>query len=305
MSPLYYFTVDKDSHLRILSKTSSEELAGGMVNVLRAEQDALMKAYHAYPHVRLVLDSGAPQGYANVSAYAESIKRLAWRFEWFSSMDVLGDQDASEKQYEQLCSRLPDDLRTRVTWVYQCCPGQSLRARRRQLYRLRDALPFHKRIGLGGFVPILRRPQGVALALKYLQEIGEVFLDASLENQAHGFGWGSPALLLWAASQSWIGSLDSGKWLVAFKAHELLRTFGDQCHPEKLGLVLSPEECAANNLRVILNWLTPGASLQLLLPPARRTFPKRASQSVDDDALSEDNDPRAYQMSLWKGTPSL
>jgi len=267
--PTYYFSgLDRQQHFRLLAR----EGAMGMVNALTVGRPALLKSMAAYPHVPLVLDSGAYQGNRDVVGYARLIEwldqRFPERFHWFANLDVLGDMRASDEHYRKLLSLLPQHLHPRLLWVFHLPPGrQNARERQRCLERLASGAMEHVDFALGGIAGLLRRDPSHVLPL--LQEVGEVLTNAP-PIRVHVFGVAAPEVLLWLRVQPWFWSADSSRWQMVFRAGEVLRLSGEQSTLASLGLSFTAEECAANNIRTILSWLGGATPRELVFPATRR-----------------------------------
>jgi hypothetical protein len=124
----YFFSgINRPGLVRLLAA----ERAAGMVNMSVAGQPALMKAFTECPNVRLAMDSRAfahrrrkkrspDERERYLDSYARTILKVGARFEWWSSPDEIGDQEQSNRNYEDLLARLEvEELRAKVLWVYQ------------------------------------------------------------------------------------------------------------------------------------------------------------------------------------------
>lgn len=239
----YYFSgIDRASFLDVLAR----EGAAGMVNAANVMQPAMIAAYERFPQVPLALDSGAYQGNEDIVGYAKIVKQIGKRFEWVSNLDVIGDQEKSNRNWEVLA-----DNGAKTLWVYQVEGGKDLdyfffQARR------------HGFVGVGGLVPVIKRDVKAARIL--IHSIGRMLKMANAK--AHFFGVGSPGLLVEFGKEAWFESADSQSWLCGYKAGELIRSDGSRLSGNKIGLSLSGAECAAQNIRQIHGWMT-GKPLQL------------------------------------------
>ena len=97
---------------------------------------------------------------------------------------------------------------------------------------------------------------GVEATLAWLMRIGEVLAGAGAK--AHVFGVGNKAILSRLCEQPWLASLDSSKWLIAYRAHAMLLPSGECIRATEL----SRRECAAMNIRVIESWLRPSQEIE-------------------------------------------
>ena len=239
---------DRPDLVALLAKVG----VAGMVNALDACQPKLLEAYGSFPTLPLYLDSGAFQGNTDLLGYRKVIEQIGERFVWVANLDAIGDPRQSDANYRALVNALPPHLVDKVLWIYQggCLASLAAHARERG------------RVGIGGVVPISRE-HGVDAALTYLKRAGEVVGQEGA--QAHVFGVGSPFLLQALSSEPWVLSVDTSKWILGYRAQELLLVGGQQRSATQLGLRLSRAECAANNIRVLQGWLNPpGQGVQLI-----------------------------------------
>lgn len=225
------------------------EGAAGMVNASVATQEAMLRAYRRWPEVPLVLDSGAFQRNTDLEGYAAIVHEVGSRFQWVANLDVIGDQEASDRNWQSLIG-----MDCQPLWIYQVEGGWSLN----DLENTMQTLPHH--IGVGGLVPVIKRSPDEALRL--IERIGR-----RLERhwaKAHFFGVGSSFILAPFASEGWFASADSQSWLAGFKARELLTGDGRRVTCEALGLEFTRDECAAQNIRQIHSWIA-GQPIQFSL----------------------------------------
>ena len=233
----YYFSgIDRVSFFEILAR----EGAAGMVNAQIATQPAMTAAYERWPEIPLALDSGAFQGVTDVDWYANVVRQIGDRFDWVANLDVIGDQAASDRNWEALHSQMINAL-----WVYQVNGG-------RQLGYMASVAEVERFIGVGGLVPVMKL--SVQRAMDLIGEIGR-WLERS-GARAHFFGVSSPLVLAEFAGEEWFASADSQTWLSGFKSRELLARDGGRLKCEQLGIELSREECAAQNVRQIHTWMS-------------------------------------------------
>lgn len=259
MAIYYYSGVNKPVLLEVLAR----QRAPGMVNALYAGQRVLLEAYERYPEVSLVLDSGACQGYRNVETYARLIRKIGKRMLWCSNMDELHNQRISDDRYQHLKLLLADDedVCEKLLWVYQCQSRGSGWCHQGDLDALRRAVEHHRFIGIGGFISVIERDLSEAQDL--LSLIGAVLDEADAE--AHVFGLGNFALLLFACGQRWFRSADSTRWLRGLSSRILLTTDGKAISARKL--TFSGLQCAEQNVSAMQSWLQPGVTRQLYLFP--------------------------------------
>lgn len=241
----YYFSgIDRASFVELLA----QEGVAGMVNATVATQPAMKAAYRRYPEVSLVLDSGAFQGVDDLAWYASIIHEVGERFEWVANLDVIGDQAASDRNRQQL----HEEMDCTTLWIYQVEGGAPLG-------RLESEVGCEGFVGIGGLVPVIKRSVGEALHL--IEAIGKILHPWS---RAHFFGVSAPRILAEFGQEPWFASADSGAWLCGVKARELLTRDGRRLKCEQIGLELSREECAAQNMRQIHTWMS-GETIQFSL----------------------------------------
>jgi hypothetical protein len=178
--------------------------------------------------------------------YIDLIEQYGSRFNWIANLDCLFDQPTSDTHYDLITARLSlPELRAKILWIYQGGQRADLAARARE-YGL---------VGIGGCVKRMLR-EGMVATMRWLAEIGDVLVRVNA--QAHLFGIGSRTLLCWLATQPWVASCDSSKWLLAYKAQKLLLSSGQWvAAPE-----LSSRQRAAKNIRIIEDWFQPSLPLE-------------------------------------------
>ncbi|MBO0790284.1 MAG: hypothetical protein J2P36_04970, partial [Ktedonobacteraceae bacterium] len=192
----------------------------------------------------LTMDSGAFTKCltrADLERYAQLIIELQDRFLWYANGDKVGDQGQSTLNYAFLLSLLPSNLHEKVLWVHQV---------NAPLAELDRALKCHKRLGVGGLVPLFA--QDPRAGEQQLLALASRVAAAGVE--AHYFGIVRPGLI--RRLQEIHGgnfSCDSSTWLVGAKFRRLIREDGRQV-PMK-GFRLTPKEMLAQNVRVMLSWL--------------------------------------------------
>jgi hypothetical protein len=243
MTTYYFSGVDRASFIEVLAR----EGATGMVNASVATQPALRAAYRRWPEVPLVLDSGAYQGLDDPRAYAEIVHEVGDRFRWVANLDVIGDQEGSDRNWQRL-----RDYDVEALWVYQVEGGASFD-------RLREMVEQLRFVGVGGLVPVIRRD--VSNALRLIASVGEILQPWG---RAHFFGVGAAVILSEFGGEPWFSSADSQSWLCGFKARELIARGGRRIKTDVAGLELTRDECAAQNIRQVHTWLT-GRPMQMAL----------------------------------------
>jgi hypothetical protein len=240
--------VNRPDALALLAR----ERVSGMVNASVACQPALLEAYERYSDVPLYLDSGAFQGKMDIETYRKIIERVGHRFTWIANLDVIGDPQRSDENYAWLMKTLPPELCTKLLWVYQGGCLHTLATRAREL----------KRVGIGRLVRMMEE-QGIDVVLAYLKQVGAILMQAGATG--HTFGCGSAYVLQEICTEPWFASTDTSKWLIGYRAQELLLVNGGYHSATEFGLRLSRAECAANNIRVLQEWIDPSrCSLTML-----------------------------------------
>jgi hypothetical protein len=245
----YHSGVDRASFIEILAR----EGAAGMVNASVATQPALLAAYERWPEVPLVLDSGAFQGNEDLDGYADIVRQVGWRFLWCANLDVIGNQEESDRNW----LRLRNELKADVLWVYQVEGGKAAEHLGQMITQieLSDESSFVKGpplVGIGGLVPVLKR--NVKDALRIIERCGQQLYTTG--QRAHFFGVSSAVVIAEFGKEPWFASADSQTWLCGFKARELLTRDGRRINAATLGLELTREECAAQNVRQIHAWMS-------------------------------------------------
>ena len=251
---------DRADYLRLLVK----EQSAALIHAKDARRPKLLETLQLLQqqyHMVYALDCGY-QKKLTLEQYALLLTSLQEKaptlFAWYASQDEIGDQNVSDVNYEKLLS-LCSSFQEKIIWIYQIRWGR--RSERAKDLQCLEAMcqKFAERklegrlIGLGGIVPIIKR--SVADALEVLQEVGEVLNAFSPWVQAHVFGPGSHEILFYLRTQPWVESIDSSKWLVGMKAREVLLWSGEQMKATALRLLLTPEECASINIRVLNSWV--------------------------------------------------
>ena len=218
---------DREAYLSLLAK----ERAAALIHAQHARQPKLLAMLHRLQQEHgmfFALDAGyrkkmtLEQYAALLNSLQEQVPNL---FRWYAAYDEIGDPVATQVFYDQLLFLCPA-CRDKIVWIFQCQRGtraermlslQRLEAMCRRQAARRQAGSL---IGIGGIVPIVRH--SVADALTVLQEVGEVLNAFFPWVQAHVFGPSSWELLFFLRTQLWVASLDSSKWLIGWKAREVL-----------------------------------------------------------------------------------
>src|SRR5690242_8650756 len=113
--------------------------------------------------IQFAIDSGSYSKFLydkDIEQYAQLIERLGDKADFYAAPDVMGDQEASNWNYEYLLTLLPFYLHHHVLWIYQY--GTDIRY-------LHEGLEQHTCIGVGGLVSLLqdnpRKAEDVILSL--------------------------------------------------------------------------------------------------------------------------------------------
>lgn len=181
-----------------------------------------------------IFDSGAFQGMSNPDSYLEIVKSVGHLYEWFPSLDVIGDQEKTDFNYKYLYGKLSSNLRNKLVWVYQGGSFDSLK-----LYAGQSKL-----IGIGGLVPMKGKSK---MIINYLEPIAKVLKESNCK--AHLFGCTSIPVLKWASHQGCFASVDSSRWVCGFSKGEMIDSTGRSYRPIEMGLLFSGEELARQNIR--------------------------------------------------------
>jgi hypothetical protein len=218
--------------------------AGGrlMLNAIQTEMRKGTnhhKELSSVPGNLMVLDSGAYQGNEDIDGYCTFLKNTSLRFRWYANLDVINNPQETEKNYRIMTERGLNPL-----WVHQ--PGGSL-----------DALKRHAEdsvVGVGGLVPM-----GPENALRHLLIIGRIV--SSVGGKVHAFGVNNKYTLTRIAQEEWFQSADGSSVVVnSIRARKLLNEKGQWFKMSDAGLMLTQEECLANNIRVVNSWLNGDSS---------------------------------------------
>lgn len=233
---------------------------GAMVNAHSAAQPSVIEGMTRYPDVPVALDSGAVQGDIDPGEYHQILRRidralrqrgtcLLDRFDWVAQLDVIEGVGTG-----------PNFFRTRgegleplyVTHVTGPAGGIHIDVEppAEQTFEIREGMM----IGIGGLVPVIH--EDLSLAREVMETIGEHLRRRGLVG--HFFGVGAPELLGEFGDKGWFGSADSAKWLAGQKGRKLYRGDGSYVKADQIGLEMTREECARQNLRQIGGWMDAG-----------------------------------------------
>jgi hypothetical protein len=251
---------DRADYLRLLAKEQSAALIHAK-DARRPKLLAMLQVFQQQHHMVYALDCGYKKK-LTLEQYALLLTSLQEHvptlFAWYASQDEIADQVTSDVNYEKLLS-LCSSFQEKIVWIYQMRWGsrreraQYLQCLEAMCQKLAERKLEGRLIGLGGIVPIIKR--STTDALQVLQEVGEILNAFSPWVQAHVFGPASHEILFYLRTQPWVASIDSSKWLVGLKAWEVLLWSGEQVRATALRLLLTPEECASINIRVLNSWV--------------------------------------------------
>lgn len=235
---IYFSGIDRASFIHLLGGENVRLMISPPQKLLNPAIIESLKLFNA----RACADSGGFQGQTDVVWYADVIQQslAQYDFDWFPNLDVIGDSIASQKNYERLIEILPKEIHHKILWVYQ---GGDLAV-------LKEICATQKYIGIGGLVPLSTK---LSLLQKYLAPIGEILMECNAT--AHLFGITGAKSLKWLCFQPWFQSADSTSWMYGLKATDLFKANGDRVSMQSLGLMLTKEERARNNVRVIQSFL--------------------------------------------------
>jgi hypothetical protein len=253
MATFFFSGIDKPSLVTILAR----QQACGMLNARSAAEPALQAAIARYPAVPFVLDSGSVQGNQDIRAYAHVITLLAHRVQWAANLDVIHNQDLSDRHFQALQVLLAGTelARDKLLWIYQCQSRHSSWHPDGDVDRLKRAVEQHRFIGLGGLRSVFARD--LLRAQDLLGTIGDI-LDAA-GAQAHVFGLGNHSAISTCLAQRWFRSADSARWLQGLCSRLLLTVDGTTL--SGASLTFSGLQCAEQNVRAIQTWMQSSESL--------------------------------------------
>jgi hypothetical protein len=245
----YHSGMDREAYIQMLG----EEGSAGLVTVPWLLDDELIRAYMNYPDVPLALDSGAFQRLTSPSAFIRDLCMIEQgllhdagigldRFDWIAGLDVIGDQDTTDRYYKRVTAACGE-----VLWVYQVEGGKPPE-------HITSFAESGDLIGVGGLVPLLRTR--TEEAAQRIESIGRVL--HRIGARAHFFGVGSPRILTRYADAAWFASADSSKWMNGLKERRLYLPDGGSILAGKAGLSLTGLECGRQNIRQIDQWAAGG-----------------------------------------------
>jgi len=240
MSTFYFSGIEKAATAKVLG----EMQATGMMSRLQYSDD-LMQVCNDLNLV-LVMDSGAftrPLTRAEIRAYALLIIKLGARCLWYANADVRGDQVQSHANYQHLLSLLPEELHSRVLYIYQY--GADLR----YLY---EACAQYQRIGIGGLVPLLQS-QDSAKAFQVIVQLAHII--ANYPAVPHFFGLSTVSIIHALHDILPDFSVDSTTWLAGSRFGRLINNRGKQQSASELGYDFDQEAILKQNVRTMRKWV--------------------------------------------------
>jgi hypothetical protein len=240
MSTFYFSGIEKRSTAEVLIKTSSS----GMLNQIQYSPNLL----DACGSIPLVLDSGAySKALSNkdIESYAQLISLLGDRCDWYDAPDAIGNQEKSIILIAFLLSILPEYLHERVLWIYQY--GSDLAY-------LHQGMSLHKRIGIGGLVPIIKQNDKRELEHVIYSLAREVAQYSAIP---HYFGLGTASIIKSLHTYHQNFSVDNTSWLVGGKFGLVIDSSGIQ-RPANGNLYnWSIEAILEQNVRTMKKWVEP------------------------------------------------
>lgn len=236
MKCFYFSGVTEARHVEILER---EKAPGLMVNVLRLHPKLANAITNST--IAKVMDSGGFQGNTNFEKYAATIIKFADHFTWFANLDVMNNQEASNRNYDMLLNLLPGEVHYKILWIYQYSQETTVDE------VLSHAERYGPKIGIGGLVPYLRHKREHVISK--IKTLAEVLQARGYE--VHFFGAGCHDVITNMGNNS----SDSSKWLIGAKSRALMNNAGKKIIPTQLGLTFSKDECLAQNVRSIVKWL--------------------------------------------------
>jgi len=246
---MFYFSgIDRPSFIDVVMENNG----GLMLNIKQSNFKPDSKMYQMLLNIsqkKKTLDSAAFQGNTDIDAYCEILKESADLFYWYANLDAINNPKQTERNYQEMLNRGFNPL-----WVFQ--PGESL-----DLLAQRAE---NNLVGIGGLVPMKSKQK------QYLIEIGQVL--ESVNGKAHLFGIGTKDILEWACHKTWFESADCSTWIIGAKSKELMTRGGKRHKLKNLDIVLTKQECLANNIRVINEWCNPDKSEPKENTPQLRLF---------------------------------
>jgi hypothetical protein len=243
MSIFFFSGIQK----RATAQALATEKAAGMISHAEYSPN-LMKACQGIDI--LAMDSGAYTKVLtthDIRMYASTIVEHGSRCIWYANADKIGDQEQSNRNYDYLLSLLPAALHDRVLWIYQYGAP---------LHYLHAGLERHKRVGIGGLVPLFAANKERAHYL--LCNLAAII--APYQREIHYFGVSSVESIKALHRYHTVYSVDSTTWLVGCKYGALINAQGQH----RGGYDFTPDEMVRQNIRTMRKWIeTPGAPVEI------------------------------------------
>lgn len=238
MKTFFFSGIEKTATAAVLIKES----AAGMMSQLLYRENLLNDC----GSIPLVMDSGAftkELAVSDIEKYAGLIQKLGDRCIWYANADCIGNQEKSNENYKFLCSLLSPDMQERILWVYQASAPISY---------LYQGLQEHKRIGIGGLVPIFASPNKSA-AYQLLRQLSQII--AAYNATPHWFGIAGCEAIGELHNYHSAFSVDSTTWMVGAKYGLMINSKGQQTSASSMGYDLTREEILAQNVRTMRKWV--------------------------------------------------
>jgi len=207
--------------------------------------------------VPIVIDSGAFQGGMTVERYVGVLRRLESqlpgrlfrRIDWVSVLDEVGASVTGRVNYEAMKCGYG------IEALYVAQVNSQSTAGRPQSWKNEVGYVSHyldetRMIGISGLVEVFRA--STYDGMRFMEDIGRWLQKTG--RCAHFFGIGAAGVLRAFREEPWFASADFQKWLAGKKAWKLYRTDGSSIMAQKVGLQLTPETCARQNMRQIAGW---------------------------------------------------
>lgn len=236
MSTFYFGGIEK----RVTAQILGQEKAAGMMSWLQYSPTLMSACIES--KLSLVIDSGAYSIFlteSDIERYAALIILLGESVIWYAAPDCIGDQKKSNENYVHLLSLLPESLHSRILWIYQY--GSDLK----YLYK---GLEQHRRIGVGGLVPLFQRNDR-SVARQAVISLARVI--GYFDCVPHYFGLSIPDVLADLHQYHEDFSVDSSTWLIGAKYGRLINNRGQQRPACEGGYDFSKEAILSQNIRTM------------------------------------------------------
>lgn len=235
MSNIFFGGIEKKATAEILIK----EKVSGMMSWLEYSP-ALLESCDTLP---LVFDCGAYSlllSARDIEQYAQFIVSIGNRGIWYASPDCIGNQQKSNENRVYLLSLLPSFLHNRILYIYQY--GSDLK----YLYK---GLEEHKRIGIGGLVPLFKKNDR-SVAYQKLLTVVKIICQFDCDCEPHYFGMGGLDVIRMFQRYHSSFTVDCTTWLLSAVNGKQINWKGQQCKVKK-----SKEDILVENIRTMQNWM--------------------------------------------------